>query len=324
MPTHGSDLGKSELTYGRDYSFGRRGRFFAEHGISPAVKWLVIANLCAFVLQALLERAYGWTPVMRTPPPWSLLMLHGADVFLRLHVWQLVTYMFLHGGVLHVGFNMLMLWMFGTSVEQAVGTRRFLWLYFLAGMVGGLCQGLIDLVDPAAGIIGASGGVFGVMVAFAMLFGEAIVLVFFFFPMKARYMVLVFVGINLLMLAGGEQGVAALAHLGGAAAGWAVIRFNLFSSRPRVRQPRQRKGIGKRIKSALRRVFLTEEPSPTTRTDGPVDYYEFTSADEAEREERAVDEILAKIAREGISTLTDTERDILERASERKRRQRKR
>jgi len=301
------------------YGTGRRS-LFAEMGISPAVKWLIVANVVAFIVQAFLFRAVAAGSAGAESVIWNL-MLHGRDLFVHFRVWQLVTYMFLHGGIGHLFFNMLMLWMFGTSVEKSLGTRRFLWLYFLSGVFGGLCQALVDLTAPSLGIIGASGGVFGIMVAFGMLFGEAMVLVFFFFPMKAKHMALVFVGMNVMILVTGQQGVAALAHLGGAGAAWLFIRFNLFARRGRVHGGSRSSSISARIRTVIRGVFVTDDSPSANTAPRRNDNYDSGSSAELEREEREVDEILAKIGREGIASLTQPERDVLERASRRKRRQ---
>ncbi len=149
--------------------------------------------------------------------------------------WQLVTYGFLHGDLTHILFNMFMLWMFGRDLEVLMGARRFL-TYFLTGVVG---AGVVQLV--VAGFqgsfnptIGASGGVFALLLAFGMTFpNRMIMLIFPPVPMKAKYMVILFGILELwLGVSGGAPGVANFAHLGGMLFGFVLLRY---WARPRRR-----------------------------------------------------------------------------------------
>ena len=114
----------------------------------------------------------------------------------RLEIWQLVTYMFLHSlqSFWHILFNMLTLWMFGSPVEETWGTRRFLQYYFLCGVGAGVCVVVANLAfgDPYQRVIGASGAIYGLLLAYGMLFPNQEVLFAFLFPIKAKYMVMIF------------------------------------------------------------------------------------------------------------------------------------
>ena len=139
-----------------------------------------------------------------------------------LFVWQLFTYMFLHGGITHLLFNMLTLWFFGTQLERDWGTRRFLKYYFYCGIAAGVCvlaanMAVGDWVRPT---IGASGAIFGVLVAFGVLYPNQTVLMNFLFPIKAKYMVMIYAAIELLLTIGPNTGVSTVAHLGGMAFGY--------------------------------------------------------------------------------------------------------
>jgi membrane associated rhomboid family serine protease len=184
--------------------------------ITPGVKGLIIANVAVFGLQVLsnlvggvrLEASFGLQPPM---------------VFQGLAVWQLVTYMFLHatGWLTHLLLNMLMLWMFGTEVERLWGTRTFLRYYFICGVGAAL---VTCLVFWNSNTIGASGAVFGVMLAYAMAFPRRQILFWFIFPMQARSFVLLCVGIELFSLMGLQDGVAHTAHLGGMLFGYLYLK----------------------------------------------------------------------------------------------------
>jgi len=163
------------------------------------------------------------------------LSLKPYQVVHELRLWQLVTYMFLHGGVTHWLFNMLALWMFGSPLEQDWGTRRFLKYYFLCGVAAGCCDvGLhMALGSWATSTIGASGAIYGLLVAFGVLYPEAPVLMFLLFPMKAKHMVMIFAGIEFLMALGQNTGVSNIAHLGGMAFGYLYLKRRL----PKINLP---------------------------------------------------------------------------------------
>lgn len=136
--------------------------------------------------------------------------------------WQFATYIFLHGHPLHILLNMLILWYFGAEVEQRLGTREFLVYFFFCGIGAGLFNfGVNALVaDPATlanPIVGASGSIFGLLAAYGLFFGDRYFLVFFLFPMQARYFVLLIGGMELVMgvEANAQDNVAHFAHVGG-------------------------------------------------------------------------------------------------------------
>jgi membrane associated rhomboid family serine protease len=143
-------------------------------------------------------------------------------------VWQPLSYMFMHGGFWHIFFNMYSLYIFGKAVEQIIGRQRFTILYFAAGFAAAAAQLGVQALDPAIqGVptVGASGCVYGVIVAFAMIFPEArLTLIFPPVTLSAKWMAIIFIGIELFTgVTGTQAGVAHFAHLGGALIGWLLI-----------------------------------------------------------------------------------------------------
>lgn len=193
----------------------------------PGVKWLLIANVAIFLFNFLLN-------VLRIPDP---LFLYGAlvpgQVLRAFAVWQLVTYLFLHGGILHILLNMLSLWMFGRELEAAWGTKRFLQFYFLCGVGAGLCVILANLIFPsgemASRTIGASGAIYGLMLAYAILYPDREI-IFYFVPLKAKYFVLILGSISfILTFSGQESGVSHVAHLGGMIFAYGYLKSRYLS-----------------------------------------------------------------------------------------------
>src|SRR5437867_6274182 len=184
---------------------------------APTVKMLIVANVAVFLLQ-LAERLTGGQFLV------PFLGLVPSRITYDLFVWQLVTYMFLHGGPFHLLFNMLTLYMFGNELERHWGRKRFLSYYFVTGVGAGLCSWLVAM-NSSTVIIGASGAIYGILLAFAILDPNRIVLVSFLLPVKVKYLVL-FMGIMAFYssIAEAEPGVAHIAHLGGMLVGLVILK----------------------------------------------------------------------------------------------------
>ena len=192
------------------------------HGYFPTgVKWLLIVNTAVFILTGLLGSSFA--------DDISLLALAPVAVVFHFAIWQLVTYLFLHGGVWHLVFNMLTLWMFGSPLERDWGTRRFLKYYFICGIGAGLCDVLLNAVFGHwnTRTIGASGAIYGLLLAFGVCYPEQTVLMNFLFPIKAKYMVMIYAAIELWMSIGVNSGVSNIAHLGGMAVGYVYLKSSL-------------------------------------------------------------------------------------------------
>ena len=199
---------------------------FGPGGISPAVKALILTNIAIFVL--------GWfSGAVET---W--LGMQPELVVEKGQLWRVVTYMFVHsrGGFGHILFNMLSLWMFGVELERMWGTRYFLKFYFFCGVCAALTTLVLSFIPLSifnplyeSLTIGASGAIFGVLLAYALYFPYRPILVMFVFPVPARYFVMIMGGMSLLAsLSASSGGVAHTTHLGGLAAGY------LFLKKPRI------------------------------------------------------------------------------------------
>jgi membrane associated rhomboid family serine protease len=214
--------------------------------------------------------------------------------------WRLVSYMFLHGGFFHLLFNMLWLWWMGRSVEERLGPRTFCAIYFGSGIGGALLDVLLAQVFGIAYVVGASGAVFGVMVAFAMLYPRMPIMLILLPPIEARYVVAGLIGLNLLAL-GGESNVAHVVHLGGAGFGYLLMKAwqNGFDLSSPIRTI---EGWWLRLKGAY------EKPkSPKNKNMYAVSDVEVIE----EVEQSELDEILEKISKKGYEALTKAEKKKL-------------
>jgi len=208
-------------------------RVFFGGPVTRTVKLLIIANVAVFALQSILELS-GSRLVT------ELLGLIPARVSEDFWFWQLATYMFLHGGVFHLFFNMLTLFMFGNDLERYWGTRRFLTYYMVTGVGAGVCSWLVAMRSAAA-VIGASGAVYGLLLAYGLLYPNRIVYLNFFIPVKVKWLVLAMGAMAFFSsLGGGEPGVAHVAHLGGMAVGLVYLKgrdwMQLYSRRQNERR----------------------------------------------------------------------------------------
>jgi membrane associated rhomboid family serine protease len=193
---------------------------FGPGPLTPAIKALVIANIAAFAM------SWFFQPIV------LLFGLQPVEVVQRFHVWQPFTYMFLHGGISHILFNMLALWMFGVELERMWGTRFFLKFYFVAGVGAALTTIILSLLPVpflssmyTSVTIGASGAIYGVLLAYAMYYPNRPIYMYFFFPIPAKYFVMIMGGISFLLSTGGPGGgVAHLTHLGGLLAGYLYLK----------------------------------------------------------------------------------------------------
>ena len=269
-----------------DYRFGSK--------LTPAIRWIIFICIIVFILQVALSR--------RSPT--------GYDGFMHLfafnprlavgafRIWQFITHMFLHGSICHIAVNLITLWMIGGLVESRLGTRRFLVLYFLAGIAGAALQGIID---PDIPCIGASGGIMGVAAACAMLYPDLIILALFIIPMKMKHFVWVLVVLQLLGAASATQGpgIAYFAHLAGLGAGYLFVKFHMRTG-----------GWLNNLLYRLRRPFRgLGGQGKATHIDNDQEY----------REE--VDRLLDKIFKEGSQSLSKEESEFLRRQSEKYRRE---
>jgi membrane associated rhomboid family serine protease len=200
----------------------------------PVTTALIVANVAVFLLQ-------GIAPNIVVPLALWPLAASASGVGASFGPWQLLTYAFLHGGLVHLAFNMFALYMFGSAVEQVFGPRRYL-IYYLVCVVSAAVSQLI-VAAMMGGIyptVGASGGVFGLLLAYGMYFpNNRVMLLFPPIPMPARVFVVVYAVIELYLgVTGSQAGVAHFAHLGGMIGGFIMLRYWRISAAIRRRDPR--------------------------------------------------------------------------------------
>ncbi|MCF7797029.1 MAG: rhomboid family intramembrane serine protease [Lentisphaeria bacterium] len=193
-------------------------------GLTPAIKNIIIINVAVFLFLNLLGRNAG-----------ILVHYFGLNpelVLTRVMIWQPVSYMFLHGGFMHLFMNMLMLWLFGTELEMLWGRREFYRFYFITG----IGSGILSIVPYIVGvltqgtsfspvIIGASGAVYGILLAFALTWPDRTVYLYFIMPVKVKHL-MIFMGIITFLSVGNRDGVSHVTHLGGLLVAWLYLRYH--------------------------------------------------------------------------------------------------
>ena len=245
--------------------------------MTPWVQRLIVANIAVFGLQVLV------------PGLASSLVFVPSEVLSR--PWTILTYMFLHGGFSHLFFNMLGLFFFGGRVEHRLGGRDFARLYFVSGVAGAL---LSMGLAPRAAIIGASGGVFGVSLAFAMFWPRERIYIWGVLPVEAWLLVAINTGLSIFSGFGGTgSGVAHFAHLGGYLGAWAYLTL------------RERYSSARRFQRQVRAVPPAADRAVRER----LDRLQLDGVHALTRAE--VDRILDKISAQGMGSLTPEERLFL-------------
>lgn len=251
--------------------------------MTPWTGRLIFLNVAVFLLTA-------WNPMFAAP-----LVLVPAFILYR--PWTLISYMFVHAGFGHIFFNMLALYFFGPQVELRLGGRSFLGLYLVSGMGGAL----LSFITPYAHIVGASGAVFGVMLAFARYWPRATILIWGVLPVEARVLVVITTALSLWGgITGAQAGIAHFAHLGGFAGGYLFLRV------AEARSP------------AARFKAKVAPHAPARPSDGDLERWRRIDAaalHPVNREE--LERVLAKVAAEGAGSLTSGEREFLDRFSAR-------
>lgn len=261
--------------------------FGAAFRLTPMVKKLIIVTIGVSLL------AWIVTPLA----PWLVFL----PVAFPRTPWTIVTYMFVHAGFGHLFFNMLGLFFFGPPLEAGWGEREFLKFYLACGLGGAV----LSLLAPGVAIIGASAAVFGVMLAFAMNWPDAPIYVFGIFPVKAKWLIAAFAAVTLLSIASSSRdGVAHLAHLGGFVAAYLYLKLDL-SRRFRFDALKRRPG----------RPRIRVVDPPPRRTRGPRQDGGGAGREAAILDE--VDRVLDKIGREGMASLSEAEKKLLDDVSRR-------
>ena len=251
--------------------------------LTPAVKNILFANGIIFLMSVLNNQLFYFLS--------NNFALHAYDVLYQFKVWQLFTYMFLHGGFWHIFFNMFIFWMFGTELEMEWGSKQFLKYYFICGVGAGIINILLTSTDPNyPGTVGASGAIYGIMVAYALRYPDRLVYIYFLFPVKVKYLVGFLAIISFLSTWNAQgDGIAHAAHLGGMLVGFIYLKYwQQFY----------------KIKSMFQQTTKKPPSKMSDTNDEKVEYYR-----------RKIDELLDKINRVGYLNLTEEEKELLEEGS---------
>ena len=267
------------MRYQYSSDFSRRG-YFRPRLFTHAIKLLISVNFLIFILQTVSRQERVLFELFGIVP---------ADTWSRFMIWQPFTYLFFHGGVFHVLLNMFVLWMFGSELETVWGKREFLKYYFLTGVGSGIVTVFFSL-NSHVPVVGASGAIYGILLAYALMFPNRYVYLYFLLPIRVKYFV-IFIGVMAFFSSvnPGYSNVSHLTHLSGMLVGYLYLRSNLRWS--------------------LIRQFLTH------RKDGLKQRYETQKQQRKQGIRREVDQILDKINEVGYDSLTKSERDFLYEAS---------
>jgi membrane associated rhomboid family serine protease len=266
--------------------------------ITPWVGRFIIAN--AVVLLLLMT-------LFTSPNVFRALQFSPSTAFSQ--PWTFVTYMFVHGGLLHLLANMLMLYVFGTAVESRMGSRHFLLYYLFCGVGAAVFSLLLAGFMAVGPFVGASGAILGVAVAFAMFWPDAELIVFPIpVPIKARTLV---IGLVVLDVIGSRlwpgDGIAHIAHVGGALFGYLFFRIQSLSHRAPAQTAR-----------AVERVVMVQSGSAESDRRTPVTPMRPRRGVDADPVAAEVDRVLDKISEKGISSLTPAERRFLDEVAKKK------
>ena len=299
------------------------------NNIPTMTKNLLVVNVLAFIATFVFERSGV-----------DLTRLLGLHFFLasEFHIYQFITYMFLHGGFTHILFNMFALWMFGSVIERVWGSKKFLFYYICCGVGAGFTQELVQYITysmediaayqyvNAGGVqmstdayinlwttIGASGAVYGILLAFGMIFpNERLFIIPFPFPIKAKWLILGYIAIELFSaMSGPGDGVAHMAHLGGMLFGFLLIRYW-------QKHPDSSAGFGRsrgqEFFDNLKRKYDARQTQQHMNAEHTSDPRRETDEEYNARQRKnqeEVDAILDKIRKSGYDSLTKEEKKKL-------------
>jgi len=306
-------------------NFGRpgmgRGSFGGFLENTPILRGLLVANVGVFLFEMFFGKLrFSGVPIDFYIAKYLYLWPLGSGNF---YPWQLFSYMFLHGSFTHLALNMLIFWMFGSQFEVIWGPKKFLIYYFLCGLGGAVAHLLISpLLGGSAPLLGASGAIYGFLIAYGLLFPDQLVFVFFLIPMKAKYAIGIFVALE-FMSVGAADNIGHLAHLGGAVAGLIYLLatsggLSLFSNM-RIRRS-QGKENDWSSRSSGGSIFRRRPADDDDAIDA--EYHDIGGTATKTRlggtriiTQEDIDRILDKIAASGYQNLSEEERDILIEAS---------
>ncbi len=324
--------------------FNTRPGLFGFSLFPPVIKNLLIANVAVYVFYNLFAGSFtvGGIPLSSYITQYFSL---GPIVPIRFqdeykviyvvkffpYVWQIFTYMFMHGGFWHLFFNMFALWMFGIELEYLWGSKKFAFYYFLCGVGAAVANLFIAPLFSSPGpTLGASGAVFGILVAFGLLFPDRYIYIYFFLPLKAKYFVLIYMGIEMFSAISSQaSNIAHVAHLGGAIVGIIYLYitqrslfkfgtgrssssgFGSFFSNTKSQNSRSSGWFGQKKEEPPKYSGSKVEDAKYTEVKN--EYPESQNDINRNQDElqEKVDAILDKLSKGGYQSLTDEEKRIL-------------
>lgn len=262
-------------------------------GMPVALRTIIAINAVMFFLQYVFVGVFGINLIQYL----SFYPDLSTTIF---QPWRIVTYMFLHSlnNPFHFVFNMLWLWWMGRPVEQKLGPRSLLTIYFGAGFAGAIVDVLVSLAGVPIPVIGASGAVYGVMVAFAMLFPRTPIMLLLLPPIEARYVISGFIAIDVLLL-NNADGVARLVHLGGALGAFLLMRAHKNGFDLSI------------IPRYFEYLFRKFKPSPRAKSSNKKMSIVSDAKIIEEVDQSELDAILEKISKNGYDSLTKEEKKKL-------------
>ena len=271
--------------YNQNYT-GYNQQYIRPRIFTGAVKNIIIANLVVFLFMTLFQTERFFLYYFGLVPQF---------VWGRGFVWQLFTYMFIHGSFGHIFMNMFVLWMFGSEIENAWGKREFYKFYFITGIGSGLITLLFSL-NSTIPVVGASGAIYAVLVAFAMMYPNRLIYFYFLIPIKAKYFVLIMGVITFFSsFTQGSGGISHLTHLGGIIIGYLYLNNRNLAAKLRFRMPRLS------IKNPFANFIRKVDKKPTHPED-----VNFNGTEQTMREE--LDRLLDKINKTSYEELSEIER----------------
>lgn len=247
-------------------------------------------------------------------------------------VYQIITYMFMHGSFGHLFFNMFALWMFGNTLENLWGSKRFLLFYMVCGIGAGLCQELVQYIQYSTSLaqystvnlggqivtmdaylnmmttVGASGAIYGLLLAFGMMFPNSMIYFYFLIPIKAKWFVIGYAVIELITGLTGFDNVAHFAHLGGMLFGLGLI---LYWRKHGVSGDNFNFNLKKKVKSWKEKRNVEYTPFEEVKDEPRVPRSDEEYNRQQAEKEHDVDALLDKISKSGYASLTDEEKEFL-------------
>jgi len=315
-------------------SYRRPGFFGGFTMFPPVIKLLLVTNVAIYIIFNLILAGYSVGNISfdllitkyfaLNPLSPVVFNDNGEIVKLSFYPWQLITYMFMHGGFFHILINMLVLWMFGAELENTWGSQRFFTYYMICGVGAGLCNLLIAPLFTSVGpTVGASGAIYGVLVAFGYLFPDRKIYIYGLIPVKAKFLVILYMLIELFAVAGGQDsGIAHMAHLGGGVVGFVYLMIMYKGTGSGLFGNMDLKSKFTSYTSSNKRSY--EQPVNTNGShskkeevyeakfhDLPVKDYKKEMESQEKIAQDKIDAILDKLSEGGYQSLSEDEKKIL-------------